>query len=555
MSFATLAQILPHHVRERPERVALRAGERSWTYRALRDEAFRVSQALLAEGLAGQDRVAVLDRNVPEILSLLFGAAAIDVVTLAMSWRLAPPEMEYILNDAQARVLLIGEEFLPHLPQMRLETVKRIVVVPTPGSDLAAGRRGASEDSRTGAGAEATGSDAAADAPPGPSYAEWIADRPATDPEIVCQPDATCFQLYTSGTTGRPKGVELMHSNLLAAMEAGAKAWSIDADSVSLIAMPLFHIAGGGWSVAGLCHGAENVLLRDLDPDELLRLIERHRVTNALFVPAVLQILGRHPKIREVDLGSFRSVVYGASPISEEVLVRAMEVFGCGFVQVYGLTETTGAITDLQPEDHDPGGLRAHLLRSAGRPWSDVRIRIVDAETLEDLPEGEVGEIWCHSRQNMKGYWRNPEATAEVYPEGRDENGIGWFRTGDAGYLRDGYLFIHDRVKDMIVSGAENVYPAEVENVLMAHPSVADVAVIGVPSEKWGETVKAIVVDAAEGGASDESLIAWCRERLAHYKCPTSIDRIAALPRNPSGKILKTELREPYWRGRDRRVN
>jgi len=531
MHFTTLDEILRHHGAERPERVALRAGERSWTYRALRDEAFRVSQALLAEGLSRQDRVAVLDRNVPELLSLLFGAAAIDVVTLAVNWRLAPTEMEYVLNDAQARVLLIGEEFLPHLSRMRLETVKRIVVVPAPGG-----------------GADRSGW-------AGPSYAEWIADRPATDPEIVCQPDATCFQLYTSGTTGLPKGVELMHSNLLAAMEAGAKAWSIDADSVSLVAMPLFHIAGSGWAVTGLCQGAENVLLRDLDPNELLRLVERHRVTNALFVPAVLQILGRHPGIEEADLGSFRSVVYGASPISEEVLVRAMEVFGCGFVQVYGLTETTGAITDLRPEDHDPGGSRARLLRSAGRPFSDVGIRIVDAETLADLPEGEVGEIWCHSRQNMKGYWRHPEATAEVYPEGRDENGIGWFRTGDAGYLRDGYLFIHDRVKDMIVSGAENVYPAEVENVLMAHPSVADVAVIGVPSEKWGETVKAIVVDAAGGGASDEALIEWCRERLAHYKCPTSIDRIAALPRNPSGKILKTELREPYWRGRDRRVN
>ncbi len=532
MHFTTLDEILRHYGAERPGRVALRAGERSWTYEALRDEAFRVSQALLAEGLSRQDRVAILDRNVPEFLTLLIGAATIDVVTLAVNWRLAPPEMEYILNDAEARVLLIGEEFLPHLARMRLETVKRIVVVPA-----------------------ASGGGITAGAGPGPSYAEWIENRPATDPEIVCQPEATCFQLYTSGTTGRPKGVELMHSNLLAAMEAGGNAWSIDADSVSLVAMPLFHIAGGGWAVAGLCHGAENVLLRELDPDEALRLIETHRVTNALFVPAVLQILGRHPRIREVDLGSFRSIVYGASPISEEVLVRAMEVFGCGFVQVYGLTETTGAITDLPPEDHDPGGPRGHLLRSAGRPWSDVRIRIVDAETLVDLPEGEVGEIWCHSRQNMKGYWRNPEATAEVYPEGRDEQGIGWFRTGDAGFLRGGYLFIHDRVKDMIVSGAENVYPAEVENVLMAHPSVEDVAVIGVPSEKWGETVKAIVVDAAAGGASDAELIEWCRERLAHYKCPTSVERIEALPRNPSGKILKTELREPWWRGQDRRVH
>ena len=250
-----------------------------------------------------------------------------------------------------------------------------------------------------------------------------------------------------------------------------------------------------------------------------------------------------------------RKIVYGASPISEEVLVRSMKVFGCGFVQVYGLTETTGAITDLQPDDHDPQGPKAHLLRSAGRPWGDVKIRIVDTETKEEMPDGEVGEILCSTVQNMLGYWRNPEATAEAYPDGRDENGIGYFRTGDAGYMQDGYLFIHDRVKDMIVSGGENVYPAEIENVLMAHDQIADAAVIGVPSEQWGETVKAIIVDGPGTAARDEEVIAYCRERLAHFKCPTSIDRIEALPRNPSGKILKTELREPYWKGQTRRVN
>jgi acyl-CoA synthetase (AMP-forming)/AMP-acid ligase II len=183
-------------------------------------------------------------------------------------------------------------------------------------------------------------------------------------------------------------------------------------------------------------------------------------------------------------------------------------------------------------------------------------VRIVDPETLRGLPDGEVGEIWVKSSQNMKGYWRNPDATAQCFPEGRGADGRGWFRTGDAGYLRDGYVYIHDRVKDMIVSGGENIYPAEIENALMSHPAVADVAVIGVPSDRWGETVKAIVVDAPDAvAASDAELIDYCRERLAKYKCPTSVDRITALPRNPSGKILKTELREPYWKGRARRVN
>jgi len=178
-----------------------------------------------------------------------------------------------------------------------------------------------------------------------------------------------------------------------------------------------------------------------------------------------------------------------------------------------------------------------------------------DVETGRELAEGEVGEIWVKSAQNMKRYWRDPEATAECFPEGRGADGRGWLRTGDAGYLQDGYLFIHDRVKYMIVSGGENVYPAEIENVLMGHVAVADAAVIGVPSDRWGETVKAIVVIAPGASVTDADLIAWCRERLAAYKCPTSVERIAALPRNPSGKILKTELREPYWRGKQRRVN
>jgi long-chain acyl-CoA synthetase len=523
MQFKTLDQVLRIHASSQPDRVAMRADERVWTYSQMHAESSRVAQAMLAEGVGPQERVAVLDRNVPEYFTFLFGAAMINAVTLAVNWRLAPPEMEYILNHAQTRILLIGEEFLGHLAQMNLDSVKRVIVV---------GRGGEHVD-----------------------YEAWISGREARDPEVACEQTDTCYQLYTSGTTGLPKGVELTHSNLLAAMDVGATSWSIDRDSVVMVAMPLFHIAGSGWAIGGFCQGGEAVIVREIEPTEVLRLIETHRVTNTLFVPAVLQILSSFPGVEKTDFSSLRSIVYGASPISEEVLVRSMKVFGCGFVQVYGLTETTGGVTELPPEDHDPSGPRAHLLRAAGRPWGDVRFRIVDAETGKDLAEGEVGEIWCWSAQNMKGYWRNPEATAEVYPEGRDENGLGWFRTGDAGYLKEGYLYIHDRVKDMIVSGGENIYPAEIENALMSHPKVADVAVIGVPSEKWGETVKAIIVDGASGAASDDDLFAYCRERLARYKCPTSIDRIEALPRNPSGKILKTELREPYWRGHARRVN
>ena len=214
------------------------------------------------------------------------------------------------------------------------------------------------------------------------------------------------------------------------------------------------------------------MLLREVDPAAILRTIPEHRVTNALFVPAVLRLLRATPGIDGTDFSSLRKIMYGASPITEDALVRSMETFGCDFVQTYGLTETSDALVALEPQDHDPGGPRASLLRSAGKPWVDVEIRIVDPGSGEDVPEGKVGEIWSRTEQNMKGYWRDPEATAECFPVGRNKEGLGWLRTGDAGYFRDGYLFIHDRVKDMIVSGGENVYPAEIENVLMAHADV-----------------------------------------------------------------------------------
>ncbi len=523
MSITTLDQVLRVHREGRPDKIAMRAGDRTWTYAELYEESSRVAQGLLAEGISPQERVAFLGRNVPEYFSLLFGAAMVNAVTLAVNWRLAAPEMEYILNHAEARVLLIGEEFLGHLAKMNLETVKRVLVVEAAG-ELA-------------------------------SYEDWFAAHEPIDPKLGCGEDETCYQLYTSGTTGFPKGVELTHRNLMAAMNVGAEVWSIDEETVSMVAMPLFHIAGSGWAVGGFCQGGESILVRDMDPVEVIRLIEAHKVTNSLFVPAVLQMLCATPGVEKADFSSLRSIVYGASPISEQVLAESMKVFGCGFVQVYGLTETTGAITAMCEEDHDPGGPKAHLLRSAGKAWGDTKIRIVDADSMQDLPEGEVGEIWIWSIQNMKGYWRNPEATAESYPEGLDDAGIGWFRTGDAGYMKEDYLYIHDRVKDMILSGGENIYPAEIENVLMGHPAIADAAVIGVPSEKWGESVTAIIVDAKGDAVTDAAIVAYCRERLAHYKCPTAVDRIDALPRNPSGKILKTELREPYWKGHSRRVN
>jgi long-chain acyl-CoA synthetase len=244
------------------------------------------------------------------------------------------------------------------------------------------------------------------------------------------------------------------------------------------------------------------------------------------------------------------AIVYGASPISRDVLVRAIDRFGCDFYQAYGLTETTGAVVMLPAADHDPDGPHPERLHAAGLAMPGVELRVADPGTGTALPTGTVGELWIRSSQVMAGYWNQPAETARaITPDG-------WFRSGDAGYLdEDGYFFVSDRVKDMIISGGENIYPAEVEHLMMEHPDVADVAVIGVPDDRWGETVKALVVRAPGATATEADLIAFTRERLAGYKCPTSVDWIDVLPRNPSGKVLKRDLREPYWRDHDRAVH
>jgi acyl-CoA synthetase (AMP-forming)/AMP-acid ligase II len=321
-------------------------------------------------------------------------------------------------------------------------------------------------------------------------------------------------------------------------------------DAVNHVVMPLFHVAGGFWGMLGLYNGVPNVLLRDVDPVRIVRDIEEHHITHTVMAPAVLQFIIQLPEARDADFSSLRLIIYGASPISEEVLKGALRTFGCDFLQAYGMTETSGGCVLLPPEDHDPDGPNRHRLRAAGKPAPNTEVKVVDAETMAPVPAGTVGEILLRSAQNMKGYWRMPDETAAtILPDG-------FLRTGDAGYLDDdGYLYIHDRVKDMIISGGENVYPAEVENALMSHPAVADVAVIGVPSERWGETPKAVVVLAPGATLDADELLAFARERLAGFKCPTSVDFVDALPRNPSGKVLKKDLRAPYWRGRERAVN
>jgi len=513
-----LADILRVHGARQADATAVECGDRSLTFAEFYERAQAVAGALAAGGVGAQDRVALIERNSIEALEVVFGAALLNAVVVNVNWRLAPPEILQIVQDARTRVVLVGVELWSAVEAIEDQLDDKTEIIALGPHDR------------------------------WDHYESWLGRSEPADPGLVAGPDDVAFQLYTSGTTGLPKGVMLTTSNLTSTFPHVGREWGFRAGrSVNLAMMPMFHIAGLGWATVGLYHGCRTVILRDVVPAELLRVLSEAGITEAFMVPAVIQMLLQTPGIESADFRSLRTLVYGASPISAAVLERAIATMGCHFIQVYGLTETTGAITQLQPEDHDPAD-RPDLLRSCGKPYPWVELLVVDAATGEDVPVGHVGELWTRGPQNMAGYWNNPAATAAVVtPDG-------WFRTGDAGYLDEaGFVYLHDRVKDMIVTGGENVYPAEVENALMRHPGIADAAVIGVPDEKWGEAVKAIVIPDGPP-PSPQELIAFCHEHLAGYKCPKSVDFAEALPRNPSGKLLKRELRAPFWEGSDRQV-
>jgi acyl-CoA synthetase (AMP-forming)/AMP-acid ligase II len=504
----TLAGLIRELGRTRADAPAVTLGDTTLTFGELDARSNRVARALVGGGIGPGDRVGVLDKNAPTFFEVVFGAAKVGAVTVGLNFRLATPEVTAIVEDAAPRLVVADPEFVHLLPAAG-PTVIRL----------------------------------------GEEYKAWLSDDDS-DPGHEPDPDAVVLQLYSSGTTGNPKGAMLTSANLLWTPRMGREFYGMDARTVNLVPSPLFHIGGAGYSLTALGQGGHTVLVRDMDPTAVLGLIERHRVTHTFLVPAVVQMLAESPALPGTDISSLRRIAYGAAPMGETQLLTAIGLFGCDFMGVYGMTETSGSVVSLQPEDHDPGGARAHLLRSVGKPLPWLELRVVDPATGEDAPVGGVGEIWVRSGQNTVGYWGQPGLTGEALV------GDGWLRTGDAAYLdAEGYVYMHDRIKDMVVSGGENVYPAEVENVLYAHPDVLEAAVIGVPSDRWGETVKAVVVRRPGTTLDEPGLIAFVRDRLAHYKCPTSVDFADELPRNASGKVLKKVLREPFWVGTDRRVH
>jgi acyl-CoA synthetase (AMP-forming)/AMP-acid ligase II len=491
---------------------------RTTTFAEVDATASRIANALIASGARTQERIAYLSKNTDHFLPCLLGACKARMTIAPFNFRLAGPEIARLLEDSGARILFVGPDVADLADQAvaSVESKPRLIAL----------------------GFERDGYE---------RFDEWIEAGDPSDPQLKADPQDDVIQLYTSGTTGVPKGVQLTNRNYLAALEltAASAAVNYEPGDTVLAAMPFFHVAGVNVGLIAMANGARSAILRDAAPQVILDTIAKERVNHAFLAPALIQMLMQAPGIESADLSSMRALSYGASPISEDLLKRASARFRCEFIQVYGMTETCGAVTGLTNADHDPAKGK---LRSCGVALTDVELKIVSEDGAE-VPRGVVGEIVIRSPVVMKSYWSKPDATADSLRDG-------WMRTGDAAYMdEDGYVFIYDRVKDMIVTGAENVYPAEVENALFGHPAIADAAVIGVPDDTWGEAVKAIVVLKPGAPPDPGDIIAWARARIANFKTPKSVDFVDAIPRNLSGKILRRELREPYWKGRDRKVN
>lgn len=500
--------------------VAVVDGAVTTSYAALDEAVHQVAHGLHAAGLAEGDRVAFVGRNGLACVELLLGAARAGVVPTFLNWRLHPDELDFVLADSGAQLVVASEEFASTVASLPDARIDRLLVV---------------GDSR------------------GPdNWDEWRAGQSAAPAPVHQPPDDVALQLYTSGTTGRPKGAMLTRAGLAATIPDTAELWQCDASSTVLSVLPMFHIAGIGTVLATLWAGAQLVIDNDASPSAMRSTIERHHVTNLVLASVMLRGLLDLSAADGAGLSSLRTISYGAAPITEQTLHDAISAFGCRILQVYGLTETTGVLTALDDTDHHivPGDqLAVERLRSCGRPRPGVEIRVVDPASSKPLPPGEVGEVQARTARLMRGYWQRPDATAEVL------SSEGWFQTGDLGSIDDdGYLFLRDRLKDMIVSGGENIYPVEVEDALQMHPAVAEVAVVGVPDDRWGETPRAVVVPEVGSEVTKDELIEFARSRLARYKCPTSIDFVEVLPRNATGKVLRRELREPYWAGHDRRI-
>ena len=481
----------------------MQVGDVTVTYGELLQRVEQLAARLVGEGLKPGDRIALLCKNDFAFCELMMAASRTGVVLVPLNFRLALPEIEFIVQDSGARILFAGSQFIDnaHAVQASCEACTAVVEVTSDGQ-----------------------------------YGGW-ATLPGDLPADSGHRDAILFQMYTSGTTGKPKGALISQKNVLALMANGCRELGpFQESSRSLVCMPLFHVAGSAWLFFGIAAGCSNDLVIDIEPGAILDQIVQNEISCTLMVPTVIQMVTAVAEARATTIPGLKTICFGASPMPAELLKRAKRVFpDTDFIHVYGMTETTCMFAAL-----DPAELRANRrLESCGKPFADAEMKIVDPDGAE-VAVGIVGEIICRTPQMMAGYWNRPDATAKAIRDG-------WYHTGDAGYVdEEGFLYIRDRIKDLVITGGENVYPAEVENAVLAHPGVADVAVIGVPDAKWGEIVLAAIVVKEGQTVEDDEVRSTVRARLAGFKVPKRIERIQALPRNGAGKVTKEVLRAQF---------
>jgi acyl-CoA synthetase (AMP-forming)/AMP-acid ligase II len=516
-----LTQGLHRAVQQQPDAVATICGDRTRTFAEQAERVSRLAGALQWLGVAEGDRVAYLglnsDRFVEHYLAVWWAGAVVNPVNV----RWAAEEIGYSLEDSETAVLIVDDVFAPAVPAIlgRYPGVRSVVHAgdgPTPEGLL--------------------------------SYEQLVTDGPAVE-DVRRGADALAGLWYTGGTTGFPKGVMLSHANLLTSAMGGQAAGLFSgAGSRFLHVAPMFHLADLAGLIGTLISGGTHVIVPMFDPVAVMDACERHRVTETVLIPIMIQMLVDHPELASRDLSSLRTMLYGGSPIPLAVLDRARKALpGVGFVQAYGQTELSPLATLLGAAEHEDAD-RPDRLRSGGRAAPCTEVRIADAEDRE-VPRGEMGEILVRGGNVMLGYWRRPEETAAALRGG-------WMHTGDLGRMdADGYVYVLDRLKDMIITGGENVYSTEVENAVASHPAVANCAVIGVPDERWGERVHAVVVLQPGAAATEGEIREHAKASIAGYKAPRTVEFVDALPVTPTGKVLKRELRARYWEGAERAVN
>lgn len=516
-----LTQSLKRAVSIRPRGLAtaFQDRERNWTEVAQR--VARLAGALQGLGLKRGDRVAILALNSDRYLEIMYALPWAGMVMVPLNTRLAGPEIDYILEDSGTRALFVDQAMASLLDGIkdRLKDIELIGI----------------DDGQTTAGALA--------------YEDLIErSQPVMDALVGGRDMAGLF--YTGGTTGKSKGVMLSHDNLAANAMIAVAGMRFEPDTFYLHSAPMFHLADGASTFGVTMAGGAHAFVPRFEPVAVLDTIQRRKISNGQFVPTMINMLVNHPRIAEFDISCLKFVLYGASPMPEGVLLKALQVMpGCQFMHGYGMTEASPIVTLLPTRYTTLDGPYAGRIKSCGQPAHTVEVRIVD-ENRREVAFGTRGEIAIRGPNIMLGYWNKPRETAAVLVDD-------WYYSGDAGYMdEEGFVFIVDRLKDMIISGGENIYSAEVEDAISRMPAVAEVAVIGVPDDKWGERVHAVVVPRAGQAVTQDEVIAHCRHFIAGYKCPRSVEiRKDSLPLSGAGKILKTVLREPHWRGRTKGVN